>query len=219
MFFITDQLKKKYGFYAKYHKNFLNKLTHLICIPLLAFSAFIMMDYIPFEFNTNKYFNNTNFNNKYINNTNFNKLTYKYKECYGILKPSSVLYIIYFFYYIYLTPFIGLLANLFYLFIFIISQIFYCKVDYAYVYAIGIHVASWLIQLLGHKLCEGNRPAFLTGLVDSFMVAPLFVVIDFCKLFCFYCCPCLELLTPDKDNIEIISEEYLADNTLGYSVL
>ena len=209
MFFITDRLKRKYGFYARFHKNLFNKITHFICIPLLAFSAFVMLDYIPLTFDTNRY----------INYTNSNKTEYDYKDCYGMLKPSSILYLLYFIYYLFLTPFYGLIANAFYFCILLSSQVFYCQVDYAYIYAIGIHILSWVVQLLGHKLCEGNKPAFLTGLIDSFMVAPLFVVIDFCKLFCLCFCPYIHQLKADDIETDIVENGYSIRDTYGYNEL
>lgn len=212
MFFITEQLKEKYGFYAKFHKNFLNKITHFICIPLLAFSAFVMLDYIQITFDINEHIN--------INNTNFNKTYYEYNECYGVLYPSSILYLIYFIYYLLLTPFYGLIANAFYFCVLFSSQVFYCRVDDAYIYAIGIHIGSWIFQLLGHKLCEGNKPAFLDGIGDSFMVAPLFVVIDFFKMFCSCCCPYLKALKPHEvkmvRNAHPITSTFIYDELLSF---
>ena len=39
----------------------------------------------------------------------------------------------------------------------------------------GIHVFSWIIQFVGHGVFEGRKPALLDSLVQSVVLAPLFV--------------------------------------------
>lgn len=39
----------------------------------------------------------------------------------------------------------------------------------------GIHVASWLVQFVGHGVFEGRAPALLDNLVQALLLAPLFV--------------------------------------------
>ena len=35
----SKTLVKKYYFYEKYHQNFLNKLVHILCIPMLVWTT------------------------------------------------------------------------------------------------------------------------------------------------------------------------------------
>jgi uncharacterized membrane protein YGL010W len=41
-----------------------------------------------------------------------------------------------------------------------------------------IHIASWLLQIVGHKFFENNTPAFLDNLYDSFLFAPYFTFLE-----------------------------------------
>jgi uncharacterized membrane protein YGL010W len=41
--------------------------------------------------------------------------------------------------------------------------------------AAAIHVASWILQFIGHGKYEGRKPALLDNLVQSLFLAPLFV--------------------------------------------
>ena len=42
-------------------------------------------------------------------------------------------------------------------------------------WAIGIHVASWIAQFIGHGAFEGRAPALLDNLVQAAFLAPFFV--------------------------------------------
>ena len=42
-------------------------------------------------------------------------------------------------------------------------------------WAIGIHIASWVAQFVGHGLFEGRAPALLDNLTQAFLLAPFFV--------------------------------------------
>ena len=42
-------------------------------------------------------------------------------------------------------------------------------------WAIGVHVASWLAQFVGHGIFEGRAPALLDNLVQAVFLAPFFV--------------------------------------------
>ncbi|KAI4117346.1 MAG: hypothetical protein LQ338_007567 [Usnochroma carphineum] len=42
-------------------------------------------------------------------------------------------------------------------------------------WALGLHVASWIAQFLGHGIFEGRAPALLDNLVQAFFLAPFFV--------------------------------------------
>lgn len=67
-------------------------------------------------------------------------------------------------------------------FIQISSYYFYLYVENVWQYAITLHVSSWIWQILGHIIFEKNRPAFKDNLVQSFLMAPLFVLIELIDL-------------------------------------
>ncbi|KAL8988035.1 MAG: hypothetical protein Q9177_002831 [Variospora cf. flavescens] len=42
-------------------------------------------------------------------------------------------------------------------------------------WALGLHVASWIAQFVGHGVFEGRAPALFDNLVQAFFLAPFFV--------------------------------------------
>ena len=162
-----SRLFNKYIFYAEFHKNKWNKLVHYFCIPALAWTLFVLFNYIPYDYEIS----NTNVNTDIIN------------KCTLTIRPSIALLAIYHIYYIYLHLGVGLISLIFYSLLCFTSNIFYCEVDYSWIWAIGIHIFSWVLQIAGHRICEGNQPAFLTGAIQSFLMAPIFVVYDWCMYF------------------------------------
>jgi len=44
--------------------------------------------------------------------------------------------------------------------------------------AIGVHVASWIAQFIGHGIFEGRAPALLDNLVQALFLAPFFVWLE-----------------------------------------
>ncbi|KAL8806603.1 MAG: hypothetical protein Q9182_001250 [Xanthomendoza sp. 2 TL-2023] len=46
-------------------------------------------------------------------------------------------------------------------------------------WALGLHVASWIAQFIGHGAFEGRAPALLDNLVQAFFLAPFFVWMEF----------------------------------------
>jgi len=82
------------------------------------------------------------------------------------------------YYYYKIAPTIYFYAIYFYLPILVHSNIFYNTTDGAYLYALVIQVLSWIIQILSHKFIEKNQPAFIDGLTQSVLVAPLFIIYE-----------------------------------------
>ena len=157
-------LLDKYIFYAEFHENKWNKLVHYFCIPSLAWTVFILCNYIPFSLDPIQ---------TKLHLTIFD-------NCSLTLRPSIILLILYHIYYLYLHLVVGFISLIFYSILLYSSNIFYCQIDYAWIWAIGIHILSWILQIVGHRICEGNQPAFLTGAIQSFLMAPIFVVYDWC---------------------------------------
>ena len=151
-----SKLEIDFKFYSDYHSHKLNKIIHIFCIPLICFSLFIFLNYIPYSVQI------YNTENTVILN----------------LKASFILYSLYILYYLYLSPKLGLICGLFYLLILVCGNLFYYYIDNAWIYSIIIQISSWIIQILSHKYIEGNSPAFIEGFVQSFLTAPLFIVVE-----------------------------------------
>lgn len=49
--------------------------------------------------------------------------------------------------------------------------------------AIGIHIASWIAQFIGHGIFEGRAPALLDNLVQAIFLAPFFVWLEILFMF------------------------------------
>lgn len=152
---MPSKIEKDFDFYSKYHSHYLNKIIHVIFIPLICLSLFIFLNYIPFSVN--------------IYNTSY--------EIFNI-RSSFILYILYIVYYIYNSPLIGIYCSVFYFIILLLSNIIYYNIDYSYIYAIILQLISWIIQILSHKYIECNSPAFKDSLVQSFLTAPMFIVVE-----------------------------------------
>lgn len=153
-----NKLESDFNFYLKYHNKFWNKIVHLICIPGLCFSIFVLLNNIDLSYN-------------FLN-------TKTEIDCIFSIKSSLILYSFYIIYYLYLSPVIGFFCMLFYLIILILSNLFFCTVNNSYIWALIIHISSWIFQILSHKFIEGNSPAFKEGLIQSFLTAPLFIVVE-----------------------------------------
>jgi uncharacterized membrane protein YGL010W len=63
---------------------------------------------------------------------------------------------------------------------------------------IYIHIASWVLQIIGHKIFEKNTPAFIDNLYDSFLFAPYFTFLE-----TFY-----PLSFDEKEKYTIINNKY-----------
>jgi ACR3 family arsenite efflux pump ArsB len=81
--------------------------------------------------------------------------------------------------YVFLEPFAGLVAAVIYLALLAHAQQFYVASAQAISIALAVHVFSWLAQVaVGHALLEKRRPALMTSLFSSLILAPFFVVIE-----------------------------------------
>ena len=84
-------------------------------------------------------------------------------------------------YYLYLDFRLGILSIfLFYLNVTTASN-FVENNDLQYSVSVSllIHLASWTLQILSHKYFEGNKPALLDSITQSFSIAPLFTLLEF----------------------------------------
>ena len=56
------------------------------------------------------------------------------------------------------------------------NSIKYKGLKIPFMMAFLLHIVAWVLQILGHALFENNRPAFMDNLVQSFLMAPIFVL-------------------------------------------
>ena len=150
-------LADSYIFYEKHHKNKFNKLIHIICIPILVWTVTVMLSSIPLQYEFQ-------FNNLYLKPLKLN--------------TATVVAFLYTCYYFYLDYQIGKSWLYFFGIILYTSNLFILSKQNALEISIYLHILSWILQILSHRFIEGNQPALLTGIIQSFTMAPFFVYLE-----------------------------------------
>ena len=134
----------------------MNKLVHILCIPMLVWTTTVFLSYIP-------------------------TYTINYENVEFNLTAAGITAFMYVNYYLYLDFRLGILSIfLFYLNVTTASN-FVENNDLQYSVSVSllIHLASWTLQILSHKYFEGNKPALLDSITQSFSIAPLFTLLEF----------------------------------------
>ena len=155
-----ELLAENYIFYERYHKNFINKLVHLFCIPILVWTSTVFFSLIPFKYG-------------------FNSDIYLVKPI--EFNVATIIGLLYCSYYFYLDYDIGKIFLLLFAIFLYTSNLF--LLNYDPLIAVYMHIGSWILQILSHKFIEGNQPALLSGIIQSFTMAPFFVYLEFLFLF------------------------------------
>ena len=167
-------LKKQYFFYNKYHSNGCNKLIHYLCIPILVFTLFILLNYIPYYYKID-YLENYSIKDVSYNLINSNTTL----DHIIIINTSSCLYVLYMIYYLILNIITGIISIPIYGTILITSNyLVYNYYNRSWVGALFFQCISWLFQFMGHYYFENNRPALCDSLFKSILIAPFFVIFD-----------------------------------------
>lgn len=79
-------------------------------------------------------------------------------------------------YYVTLDVQIGLIASAVYSTMYFVSYLVRGILPTSYV--ILVHISCWALQILGHRVFEKNKPAFLQNPLQAVVLAPLFVVYE-----------------------------------------
>ena len=180
-------LKKQYFFYKEYHKNPCNKFIHYICIPILVYSVFLFLNYIPyhykFEYLENYTLNDITFN-LIDNNSTFCQTTL---DNIFLVNSTYIIYFLYIFYYLLLDILTGILCIPFYGIICIMSVYsVYNFYNRSWILGIMLQIFSWILQFMGHRFCEKNKPALCNGIIKTILIAPFFVIFDLLHICCCY---------------------------------
>ncbi len=147
-------LDNSYIFYQSYHQNYINRMLHVFSIPFIALSLSVLLSKI------------------YI----FNIFGFPCKMNFLLINFYWIMYSC--MNQMYFYP-----MGIYLYFIWFLSEIFVRKVKRYYLYASIIHILSWILQFSGHYLFEGNKPALIDSLHQSFLMAPLFSYLEFNELF------------------------------------
>lgn len=141
-------------FYESYHSHPINKLIHFFCIPMIVFS-------------TNELLKEFYISHEYL-------LMYKKQPYFHIFQRKFYItwmmhqmYCIYYFVKYGMNP--GLLMTAY----FTVIRYLSLTLDMRKSTAFKLFLFSWVMQFIGHYI-EGNRPALLDGLTQTFLEAPLY---------------------------------------------
>ena len=158
------KLVPQFAFYASYHANRVNQLIHIVCVPLILLTAFVLLSDV---------------NLSALLPEAAVKVTYQATG--GPPSLAMLVALAYMAFYMYLTPSalgvisLGMVGML-------LSSAIQARqtlgVDTAWKAALGVHVAAWLAQFYGHGVHEGRSPALLDNLFQALFMAPIFVFIE-----------------------------------------
>ncbi|KAF1992104.1 DUF962-domain-containing protein [Aulographum hederae CBS 113979] len=146
-------LEKQLIFYGSYHHNPVNVGIHMIFVPLIMMTFFLLFTNTP------------------------SIPVPSFLEIPNLpLNVGTISAILYSFLYILMEPVAGgLLAPLILggtAFVNYLTSTYGATASY---WAAGLNVASWIAQFVGHGKFEGRAPALLDNLVQALFLAPFFV--------------------------------------------
>lgn len=150
---------KQLTFYGAYHSNKVNVLIHIICVPIILWSAHALVAPLPMpSFMPTVHYA---FNEYLVFDLNYATI-------------HAALYLVYYFI---LEP----VAALFYapqLVLSLLSAIAFSQRPGYLIWAGLLQAASWVAQFLGHGLAEKRAPALLDNLIGAVVLAPFFVHLE-----------------------------------------
>eukprot|EP00744_Colponema_vietnamica_P012518 GILI01017568.1.p1 GENE.GILI01017568.1~~GILI01017568.1.p1 ORF type:complete len:207 (-),score=38.38 GILI01017568.1:115-735(-) len=156
--------------YGSYHNNMINKIIHIICVPLIVWSLMMLLRLIPFTFvieSAPRFFSHWAATPGWEPHWAFFfsviLLIYYYVLDFGVGFVSSCLFAL-----MYYT------SNL----VFNACGSLACILTVALV----VHIVSWVFQFIGHGVFEKRRPALIDNIFQVF-VAPFFVTLEVMFLF------------------------------------
>ncbi|KAF9263680.1 DUF962-domain-containing protein [Marasmius fiardii PR-910] len=150
---------KQLTFYGAYHSNRTNVLIHILCVPLILWSAQVLLTDLPspaflpkFHYDINPYLA-FDFNIPAV-------VTAFYITYYFLLEPfAALLY----------TPQLALSL--------LTATAFAQRPDHLSI-GWGVHAICWIAQFIGHGVAEKRAPALLDNLLGAVVLAPFFVHLE-----------------------------------------
>ncbi|TFK74396.1 DUF962-domain-containing protein [Pluteus cervinus] len=152
-------VNKQLTFYGAYHSNKINVLIHIVCVPILLWTAFVLA--APIEL--------PSFFPKYAIAIS-PLLQFE-------LNVTSITAAVYMAYYFILEPFAAALY-LPQMILSVLTATAFARGPGNISKAAVIHGLSWIAQFLGHGLAEKRAPALLDNLLGAVVLAPFFVHLE-----------------------------------------
>ncbi|KAK9696065.1 hypothetical protein K7432_012659 [Basidiobolus ranarum] len=143
--------ENQFTFYGQYHSNKINILCHVICVPLIYWSALVFVMNIGVVTST---------------------------EILGNVYVPALVSLAYSLFYIYLEPVAGLLYAPILGGMAYHATHFFLTHTQANKTAIFIHVFAWICQFYTHAFHEKRAPALLDNIAQALLFAPFFVFFE-----------------------------------------
>ncbi|GJD09932.1 hypothetical protein Gasu2_41550 [Galdieria sulphuraria] len=158
-------LEEQYTFYASYHSNLVNKLVHILFVPIILWSTLVFVS-----------FTGVLFPKAQENLVRFAPILASTFPLNGALLLASS----YIFYYEVLNAKAGFPASILVTVLLFLANLFVRSVSVkkAILWALLLNITGWIAQFIGHGVFEKRRPALLDNLIQAFATAPLFIVLE-----------------------------------------
>ncbi|KAK7470946.1 hypothetical protein VKT23_002361 [Stygiomarasmius scandens] len=146
-------------FYGAYHSNRINVLIHIVCVPLILWSAQVLTADLPRP-------------------SFLPEIHYDFNEYLAFdLNFPAVFTVVYILYYLILEPVAALLYIPQFTLSLLSATAFAQRPDHV---ALGgaVHAFSWVAQFIGHGFAEKRAPALLDNLLGAVVLAPFFVHLE-----------------------------------------
>ncbi len=179
---LNTRFKQSFAFYSAYHRHPVNKLIHCVSIPLIVWTVLGFAGYYTIAGPASK---------DIVLRAAFR------------LTPGTIVAGSYWLFYLCSDFLIGLGILPFIALLYLSSTAFVGLVplNTSLPILLFVHIVSWVIQFLGHGLWEKRKPALMESLWQAFLMAPLFVFVEF--LFWLGWNPAFE------SEIEALAENYM----------
>ncbi|KAK1231722.1 hypothetical protein PQX77_005154 [Marasmius sp. AFHP31] len=159
---------KQLVFYGAYHSNRINVLIHIVCVPLILWTAQVLLADIPIPASLYNLFTSIGFPshvaiNPYLAFT---------------VNVPFVLTAFYITYYFLLEPYAAALYAP-QLVLSLLTATSFAESRAAHLTeAATLHAICWIAQFIGHGVAEKRAPALLDNLIGAVVLAPFFVHLE-----------------------------------------
>lgn len=156
-------LEKNYAFYGAYHSNKVNILIHMLFVWPIFFSAILILNFTPSFFNLPPI-----------------TLSLSGVHLLLIINFGFLITLIYSLFYIFLDVKAGSLAAFLCFFSWVFSSFLAQLLGFslAWKVVLVVQLVCWTGQFIGHGVFEKRAPALLDNLLQAFLLAPFFVLLE-----------------------------------------
>lgn len=163
-------LEKQFAFYGAYHSNKTNILIHTVFVWPIFFTALVLGSFTPA-----------------FGLLPFPPGTFPFQE-YMVLNLSFVAAVLYALFYIMMDMKAGTIAGALCLLCWVSSNALAQRLGFSLAWKVVLvsQLVCWIGQFIGHGVFEKRAPALLDNLVQAFLMAPFFVLLEALQKFCDY---------------------------------